>query len=139
MNGKITVSLLSLIMFFWALQARSSINEELDRVLFDTLSKFRYVNDDIQYGRDLRISFAEEVKKGQEFWGDCDDFAYTIRDLLREKGYKVETVIVRTSAWSGNMIHMVVKVDDKYMLDNRYPFVRTWDRGMRGSQYELIK
>ena len=69
MNGKITVSLLSLIMFFWALQARSSINEELDRVLFDTLSKFRYVNDDIQYGRDLRISFAEEVKKRSGFLG----------------------------------------------------------------------
>ena len=115
-----------------------SVNEHLDKVLLDTLKKFHYVSDYVQYGRDKRVSFAKEVKEGKDFRGDCDDFAYTIRDILREKGHKVQEVIVRTSKASGSIIHMVVKVDDKYMIDNRYPFVRLWENGVKGSQYKLL-
>ena len=115
-----------------------SVNEQLDKVLLDTLKRFHYVSDYVQYGRDKRVSFAKEVKEGKDFRGDCDDFAYTIRDILREKGHTVQTVIVRTSKLSGSLIHMVVKVDDMYMIDNRYPFVRLWENGVKGSQYKLL-
>ena len=71
-----------------------SVNEQLDKVLLDTLKRFHYVSDYVQYGRDKRVSFAKEVKEGKDFRGDCDDFAYTIRDILREKGHTVQTVIV---------------------------------------------
>ena len=136
MNGKITASLLSSSLLFWSPSASS---ETLNDTLLKVLKSFNYVSDDEQYGTDRRVSFVKEVKRGETFKGDCDDFAYTIRDLLREKGHKVETVVVRIAKISGRMLHMVVKVDDKYMMDNRYPFVRTWKNGMKGSQYELIK
>ena len=107
----------------------------LDNFLFHIFSKFTYVADEEQYGEDRRISFAKEIKEGKTFKGDCDDFAYTVRDLLIERGYKAITVIVRTPPISGSILHMVVMVDDKYMIDNRYPFVRTWEQGIKGSQY----
>ena len=107
----------------------------LDNFLFHIFSKFTYVSDEEQYGEDRKISFAKQVKEGKNFKGDCDDFAYTVRDLLIERGYKAITVIVRTPPISGSILHMVVMVDDKYMIDNRYPFVRTWEQGIKGSQY----
>ena len=141
MSGKITASLLSISIFFWALVCWSgvpSVNKDLDIVLLDTLRKFSYVSDKEQYGGDRKVSFAKEVKEGKSFKGDCDDFAYTIRDLLLEKGHTVQTVIVRTSKISGSIMHMVVKVDNKYMIDNRYPFVRLWNDGVKGSQYKVL-
>ena len=62
----------------------------------DTYSKFHYVSDIDQYGRDNIVSFASAVKNNQNFRGDCDDFAYTMRDLLHEQGYSTETYLVRT-------------------------------------------
>ncbi len=141
MNRNITTCLLSTILFFWALVSWSrvtSVNKDLDNVLSDTLRKFSYVSDKEQYGGDRKISFAKQVKEGKGFKGDCDDFAYTIRDLLLEKGHAVQTVIVRTPKVSGSILHMVVKVDSKYMIDNRYPFVRFWEDGVKGSQYKVL-
>ena len=91
-----------------------------------------------QYGKDHRVSFAHDVKNNRDFAGDCDDFAYTIRDLLEEQGYTTETYLVRTSMISGSTLHMILKVKDGqkyYMVDNRYPTVRTWENGMNGSMY----
>ena len=141
MNRNIKTCLLSITLFFWALVCWSrviSVNRDLDNVLSDTLRKFSYVSDKEQYGRDRKISFAKQVKEGKGFKGDCDDFAYTIRDLLREKGYTVQTVIVRTSKISGSILHMVVKINNKYMIDNRYPYVRFWKDGVNGSQYKVL-
>ena len=104
----------------------------------DTYSKFNYVSDIEQYGRDYRVSFAQDVKNNQDFRGDCDDFAYTMRDLLHEQGYTTELYLVRTYVLSGAQSHMVLKVregDEYYMVDNRYPTVRTWENGMTGSMY----
>ena len=104
----------------------------------DTYSKFHYVSDIEQYGRDHRVSFADAVKRNQDFRGDCDDFAYTMRDLLHEQGYTTETYLVRTYVLSGASLHMVLRVkegNEYYMVDNRYPSVRTWDIGMTGSMY----
>ena len=106
----------------------------------DTYSKFNYVSDIEQYGRDYRVSFAQDVKNNQDFRGDCDDFAYTMRDLLHEQGYDTELYLVRTYVLSGAQSHMVLKVregDEYYMVDNRYPTVRTWENGMDGSMYTL--
>ena len=106
----------------------------------DTYSKFNYVSDIEQYGRDYRVSFAQDVKNNQDFRGDCDDFAYTMRDLLHEQGYTTETYLVRTYVLSGAQSHMVLKVKEGheyYMVDNRYPMVRTWENGMTGSMYTL--
>ena len=106
----------------------------------DTYSKFNYVSDREQYGRDYRVSFAQDVKNNQDFRGDCDDFAYTMRDLLHEQGYTTELYLVRTYVLSGAQSHMVLKVkegDEYYMVDNRYPMVRTWENGMTGSMYTL--
>ena len=138
MDEKITASLLSFTFLFWGCTTRASVNEPLDQVLLDTLRKFEYVSDEDQYGEDRKISFAKQVKEGKTFKGDCDDFAYTIRDLLKEKGHKVTTVIVRIPKISGSKLHMVVKVDDKYMIDNRHPFVRTWEQGVKGSMYKVL-
>ena len=104
----------------------------------DTYSKFNYVSDIEQYGRDYRVSFAQDVKNNQDFRGDCDDFAYTMRDLLHEQGYTTELYLVRTYVLSGAQSHMVLKVKkghEYYMVDNRYPMVRTWYNGMTGSMY----
>ena len=104
----------------------------------DTYSKFNYVSDIEQYGRDYRVSFAQDVKNNRDFRGDCDDFAYTMRELLHEQGYTTETYLVRTSMLTGAVLHMVLKVkegNEYYMVDNRYPMVRTWENGMTGSMY----
>jgi len=104
----------------------------------DTYSKFNYVSDIEQYGRDYRVSFAQDVKNNRDFRGDCDDFAYTMRELLHEQGYTTETYLVRTSMLTGAVLHMVLKVkegNEYYMVDNRYPSVRTWENGMDGSMY----
>ena len=104
----------------------------------DTYSKFNYVSDIEQYGRDYRVSFAQDVKNNQDFRGDCDDFAYTMRDLLHEQGYTTELYLVRTYVLSGAQSHMVLKVregHEYYMVDNRYPMIRTWENGMTGSMY----
>ena len=104
----------------------------------DTYSKFNYVSDIEQYGRDYRVSFAQDVKNNRDFRGDCDDFAYTMGELLHEQGYTTETYLVRTSMLTGAVLHMVLKVkegNEYYMVDNRYPSVRTWENGMDGSMY----
>ena len=104
----------------------------------DTYSKFNYTSDIEQYGRDYRVSFAQAVKNHRDFRGDCDDFAYTMRDLLEEQGYTTETFLVKTYVLSGAQPHMVLRVkegDEYYMVDNRYPTVRTWDNGISGSMY----
>ena len=106
----------------------------------DTYSKFNYVSDIEQYGRDYRVSFAHDVKNNRDFRGDCDDFAFTMRELLQEQGYDTETYLVRTYVLSGNELHMVLKVKENgkyYMVDNRYPAIRTWEDGMSGSMYTL--
>ena len=141
MSRKVIACLISITLIFWALVSWSgvtSVNKYLDVVLSDTLRKFSYVSDKEQYGGDRKISFAKQVKEGKGFKGDCDDFAYTIRDLLREKGYTVQTVIVRTSKISGSILYMVVKINNKYMIDNRYPYVRFWKDGVNGSQYKVL-
>ena len=104
----------------------------------DTYSKFHYVSDIEQYGMDYRVSFAYAVRNNQDFRGDCDDFAYTMRDLLHEQGYTTELYLVRTYVLSGAALHTVLRVkegNEYYMVDNRYPSVRTWDIGMTGSMY----
>ena len=108
----------------------------------DTYSKFHYVSDIDQYGRDHRVSFASAVKNNQDFRGDCDDFAYTMRDLLHEQGYTTETYLVRTSMITGATLHMVLRVkegNEYYMVDNRYPSVRILDIVMVGSMYSYAR
>ena len=108
----------------------------------DVYSKFNYVSDIEQYGMEYKVSSAYAVKNNQDFRGDCDDFAYTMRELLQEQGYDTETYIVKTYALSGGELHMVLKVEDGneyYMVDNRYPTVRTWNNGMSGSMYTILR
>ena len=104
----------------------------------DVYSKFNYVSDIEQYGMEHVVSSAKAVKSGRDFRGDCDDFVYTMRDLLHEQGYYTETHLVRTYVLSGSDLHVVLKVrenDEYYMVDNRYPAIRTWEDGMSGSRY----
>ena len=108
----------------------------------DVYSKFNYVSDIEQYGMEYKVSSAYAVKNNQDFRGDCDDFAYTMRDLLQEQGYVTETYIVKTYVLSGGKLHMVVKVregNEYYMVDSRYPTIRTWENGMSGSMYTMIR
>ena len=109
----------------------------------DVYSKFNYTSDIEQYGMpEYRVSFAQAVKNNQDFRGDCDDFAYTMRELLHEQGYDTEIYIMKTYIMSGGKPHMVLKVkenDEYYMVDNRYPGIRTWDIGMAGSMYTVLR
>ena len=110
-------------------------------VIFDDVySKFNYVSDIEQYGMEYVVSSAKAVKSGRDFRGDCDDFVYTMRDLLHEQGYYTETYLVRTYVLSGSDLHVVLKVrenNEYYMVDNRYPAIRTWENGMSGSMYTI--
>ena len=104
----------------------------------DVYSKFNYVSDIEQYGMEYMVSSAKAVKSGRDFRGDCDDFVYTMRDLLDEQGYYTEIYLVRTYVLSGSDLHVVLKVrenNEYYMVDNRYPAIRTWKNGMSGSKY----
>ena len=104
----------------------------------DVYSKFNYVSDIEQYGMEYVVSSAKAVKSGRDFRGDCDDFVYTMRDLLDEQGYYTEIYLVRTYVLSGSDLHVVLKVrenNEYYMVDNRYPAIRTWKNGMSGSKY----
>ena len=106
----------------------------------DVYSKFNYVSDIEQYGMDYKVSSAHAVKSGRDFRGDCDDFVYTMRELLHEQGYATETYLVRTYVLSGGELHMVLRVkegNEYYMVDNRYPGIRTWEKGMSGSMYTI--
>jgi predicted transglutaminase-like cysteine proteinase len=90
---------------------------------------------------EYKVSFAHAVKNNRDFRGDCDDFAYTMRDLLQEQGYDTELHIVQTYVMSGSKPHMVLRVredDEYYMVDNRYPTIRTWENGMSGSMYTVL-
>jgi len=120
-------------------------NEVKDIFLF-AYRNFDYKTDLERFGvSDYRKSFYDDLKQNKRFSGDCDDFAYTVRDLLVEKGYKPELWIVAVPPriWRNGVpgYHMVVKVQDKngfvWMLDNRYPRPRKWLRGVRGSMYEV--
>ena len=125
MSGKITASLLSITLFFWGWGCwtrATSVDEDLDAVLLEPIRKLSYVSDEKQYGGDRKVSFAKEVKEGKSFKGDCDDFAYTIRDLLLEKGHTVQTVIVRTSKISGSILHMVVKLSLIHISEPTRPY-----------------
>ena len=106
----------------------------------DVYSKFNYVPDIEQYGMDYKVSFAHAVKNGRDFRGDCDDFVYTMRELLHEQGYHTETYLVRTYVLSGGELHMVLRVKEGheyYMVDNRYPAIRTWENGRSGRMYTI--
>ena len=108
----------------------------------DVYSKFNYVSDIEQYGMEYKVSSAHAVKNNQDFRGDCDDFAYTMRELLQEQGYVTETYIVKTYVLSGGKLHMVVRVregNEYYMVDSRYPTIRTWENGMSGSMYTMMR
>jgi predicted transglutaminase-like cysteine proteinase len=138
MNGKIIISLAS-ILSIWSHDVLTS--DAIARAIFDdTFKKFTWVSDMEQFGViDKKVSFAKQVKKGLSFKGDCDDFAYTMRDLLNENGYETELHSVRT--YNGNMrgkSHMVLKATkdgESLMIDNRYPDIRGWEVGMNGSRY----
>ena len=108
----------------------------------DVYSKFSYVSDIEQYGMEHKVSFVHAVKNNQDFRGDCDDFAYTMRDLLQEQGYDTEIHILQTYVMSGSKPHMVLRVkedDEYYMVDNRYPGIRTWENGIDGSMYTMMR
>ena len=79
----------------------------------DVYSKFNYISDIEQYGMpEYRVSFAQAVKNNQDFRGDCDDFAYTMRELLHEQGYDTEIYIMKTYIMSGSKPHMVLRVKE---------------------------
>ena len=109
--------------------------------IFDmTYKQFNYVSDDIQYGGDYRVSHASTVKAGNTFDGDCDDFVYTIEELLGEANIKSFKYTVRV--YMTNQLHMILKVKhhrEWYMVDNRYPAIRKWQDGIMGSMYTEVK
>ena len=138
MNKKIIISLAS-ILSIWSHDVLTS-DATATAIFDDVYTKFTWVSDMEQFGvSDKKVSFAKQVKKGLSFNGDCDDFAYTMRDLLNESGYETELHTVRT--YNGNIrgkSHMVVKAtkgDKSFMIDNRYPDIRSWENGMSGSMY----
>jgi predicted transglutaminase-like cysteine proteinase len=76
------------------------------------LSGFKYVTDEVQYGRieDWRIP-----ENCERVIGDCDDFAIACRELLREKGHEPRLVFCTTETGGGHLVCVLGKM----VLDNR--------------------
>lgn len=75
-----------------------------------------------EYVRDI------EQYRIREHWveslvGDCEDFALSVREMLRDESIECDLVYCLTENGGG---HLVCSVDG-WILDNRYPFVMRRD------------
>ena len=89
--------------------------KKLQEVLDTAHDGHRYVRDIEQY-------------KVREYWveslvGDCEDFALSVREMLKEEGIASDLVFCLTENRQG---HLVVSVDG-WILDNRYTWVMRRD------------
>ena len=96
----------------------------------------RYVSDQEQYS--LREHWTESLE------GDCEDFALSVRKMLKKHNIESDLVFCLTETGTG---HLVVSVDG-WILDNRNVFVRrqqylpyTWIKLGKpdGRWYEILE
>lgn len=134
--------------YFDAQKASYSQNyNKIVNIVEYTRSRFLYVSDIVKFGvLDYRISYFEDVKKGRSFSGDCDEFAYTVRDLLIDTGYRSQLYIVsipssqrRKQETQYHMITRVWNKDISYMVDNRNYKVLNWDVGLHVMGYVIVE
>ena len=124
---------------------------EIENIFLKTYRLFIWQSDYERTGKyDVRETFAHKVKAHEKFYGDCDDFAYTVYDLLTESGYHPQLWIVELPVFSilnpSDRYHMITSVSDSknlsdrkiWMLDNRYPGLREWKTGVTGSMYKVM-
>lgn len=107
-------------------------------------SLFVYVSDWDQYGvEDDWRSHVETVKQGKVFRDDCDGFALTAVDLLKEIKIEAWPIVVQGPRIKDYMIHMIVAYKDPrtgqiMALDNEYPGPRTLEKTLSGSGYKIV-
>ena len=106
-------------------------------------SLFTYTTDLEQFGvYDDQRSYAQTVKLGKPFKDDCDGFALTAVDLLKEAGIWAWPIVVQASRINDYRVHMIAAFIDPatnevMALDNNYIGVRSLQATMGGSMYRL--
>jgi len=76
---------------------------------------------------DVWHSFIDKYHTGKKFSGDCDDFALTCADALREKGVSPTHLRLAICTTETDVLHAVLIVDKKWLVDNRFDYVVGWD------------
>ena len=116
----------------------------IPQVVAALFSLFVYATDLEHFGViDRKQSYAEQVRRGEKFTGDCDDFAVTAIELLRAIHVSAWPVTVVLPAIAGGGRHMIVGLKDPatglvYALDNRYPGLRLMQMALTGSMYRVV-
>ena len=107
-------------------------------------SLFIYVSDWEQYGveEDWR-SHMETVKQGKKFRDDCDGFALTAIDLLKEIKVEAWPILVQGPRIKDYKYHMIAAYKDPQTgrimtLDNEYPGPRILEQTLSGSRYKVV-
>lgn len=119
--------------------------DTIEHIAAALFSLFVYTSDMEQYGVvDDRRSHAEAVRAGQKFKDDCDGFALTAIELLRDDGIPAWIITVSVPKVAGGGAHMIVGLKDTatgtvYVLDNRYPGLRTMRQALGGSLYRISR
>ena len=100
--------------------------------IFDRVKDgFTYVKDPDQYGTIDDWRFPEDFDNVR---GDCDDFAISVRALLKQQGFECRLVYCKTETGVGHLIFTIGKL----ALDNRmkYPVELSYLTKARG--YHLL-
>ena len=93
----------------------------------EVMGLFTYEHDTpTESGYEVWDSFADTVRRGEPFYGDCDDFALTCAELLLSRGVDRSSVHVLT-CYTETGIHHAVAIADGWALDNRQSTIRTRD------------
>ena len=84
--------------------------------IFDRVKDgFTYIKDLDQHGTQEDWRFPKDF---DNVTGDCDDFAISVRALLKQKGHECSLVYCKTETGSGHLICAIGKL----ALDNRMKF-----------------
>jgi len=84
--------------------------------IFDRVKDgFTYIKDLDQHGTQEDWRFPKDF---DNVTGDCDDFAISVRALLKQKGHECRLVYCKTETGSGHLICAIGKL----ALDNRMKF-----------------
>ena len=114
------------------------MSEEIDNIFHKVSDLFTYVSDKENYDQPEHWKqHAAAVNAGEDFTGDCDDFANTCAELLSQAGISdVRIIFCKVETGGGHLVCGVDTEDDTLILDNRQRFVVS---AGELSRYEFIK
>jgi predicted transglutaminase-like cysteine proteinase len=112
----------------------------IDDVHAKVRNAFTYVTDKEQYDkREQWVDHADEVINGEDFEGDCDDYALTCATLCSRAGINDDQIRIIFCQVETGGFHLVCAVDtddDTLILDNRQKWVMS---AAELPEYDFIK